>query len=190
MFKRAFAGAAILISFSLPLAAETKDVVEEVYEETIPAEDLRLNGATDAGHALTLARPDLFAARNGSFLLHGAPTLTLLDGRRFAASDFGGMGVAPLDIFPVAFLRAVEVQKAGPSLRHGADYAGGAVDFRLKRYHYGGEVGFFYGSSTGKYGREDFSTHIIGGVGNDKFNVTAGVFYHESNVRIPPPRGR
>ena len=186
MFKRALAAVAVLISLSFPVVAET----EEVYEETIAAEDLRLKGANEAGHALTLARPDLFAPRNGSFLLHGTPTLTLLEGRRFASNDFGGMGITPLDIFPVAFLRGVEVQKAGPSLRHGADTTGGFVDLRMKRYHYGGEIGFAYGSSTGKYGREDFSSHIIGGIGNEKFNITAGVFYHESNVRIPRQGGR
>ncbi|HSH37836.1 MAG TPA: hypothetical protein VK993_03545 [Chthoniobacterales bacterium] len=52
----------------------------------------------------------------------------------------------------------------------------------------GGEVGFFYGRSDGKYGREDYSAHIIGGIGNDKFNITVGAAYHESSRRAERSR--
>ena len=185
MLKRAIRAAVVLLSLSVAFAAE-KNPLEVIYEETITSDELSLTGETETGRALTRSRPDLFSARDGALLLHGLPTLTLLDGRRFlGASELGRMGMTPLDMFPVAFLSAVEVQKTGPSLRHGADTAGGFVDLRVKRYNFGGEVGFSYGTSTGKYGREDMSSYIIGGVGNEKFNVTAGVFYHESNLKIP-----
>ena len=190
MLKRALLPAVILLSLCLPLGAESNPL-EVIYEETVSTDDLSLTGEVETGRALTRSRPDLFSARDGALLLHGLPTLTLLDGRRFlGSSELGRMGMTPLDMFPVAFLSAAEVQKAGPSLRHGTDTVGGVVDLRLKRYNYGGEVGFSYGSSTGKYGREDMSSYIIGGIGNDKFNVTAGVFYHESNIRIPQQRRR
>jgi hypothetical protein len=45
---------------------------------------------------------------------------------------------------------------------------------------YGGEIGFLYGKSSGKYGREDFSSYIIGTVGNDKFSITAGFLHQET----------
>ena len=139
------------------------------------------------GPALTLARPDLFSGVDSASLIHGLPVLTLLDGRRFASTtELGRMGTA-VDL-PVAFLSAVEVQRVGSSPRFGVDGPGGVVDLRLRRDYTGGEVGVFYGTSTGKYGREDFSTYFIGGVGNEKFNVTAGVYYQESNWRAP--RGR
>ena len=53
------------------------------------------------------------------------------------------------------------------------------------RIHASGEVGFLYGKSSGKYGREDFQTYIIGTVGNEKFSITAGVLHQESSGRLP-----
>jgi hypothetical protein len=65
---------------------------------------------------------------------------------------------------------------------------GGVLNLRTNRFHTRAEVGFFYGRSDGKYGREDYSGYIMGGVGNDKFNITVGAAYSESEVRVP--RGR
>jgi len=53
------------------------------------------------------------------------------------------------------------------------------------RVRFGGEMGFLYGKSTGKYGREDFSTYIIGTVGNDKFSITAGFLHQETTFTGP-----
>lgn len=156
--------------------------------ETITDEQLEATGELDASAALSLHRPDLFSRVDGSVLIHSLPVLTLLDGRRFPiASDLGRMGMTPLDMFPVAFLRAAEVQKISSSPMHGSDGPGGQVDLRLNRIRSGGEVGFFYGKSEGKYGREDFQAYIIGGVGNDKVQITAGAAYHESSGHVRRP---
>ena len=32
---------------------------------------------------------------------------------------------------------------------------------------------------------EDFGSYIVGGVGNDKFQITVGASYEESNGRVP-----
>lgn len=53
------------------------------------------------------------------------------------------------------------------------------------RVYVGGEVGFLYGKSTGKYGREAFETYIIGTVGNEKFSITAGFHHQEISGRGP-----
>lgn len=158
--------------------------------ETITGEELEETGELDTGRALTLQRPDLFSSVDGATLIHGLPVLTLLDGRRFPIStELGRMGMTPFDVFPVAFLHAVEVQKVGgTSLRYGSDSPGGIVNLRTKRMYSGGEVGFFYGRSDGKYGREDYSAYIIGGIGNEKFNITVGASHSESEMRVP--RGR
>jgi hypothetical protein len=50
---------------------------------------------------------------------------------------------------------------------------------------FGGEMGFLYGKSTGKYGREDFAGYIIGTVGNDKFSITAGYLRQETTFSGP-----
>lgn len=53
------------------------------------------------------------------------------------------------------------------------------------RFYYGGEMGFLYGKSTGKYGREDFSGYILGTIGNDKFQLTAGFLHQETTFNYP-----
>ena len=157
--------------------------------DTIVREELEQIAATEVHGALSLGRPDLFSGVDSATLIHGLPVLTLLDGRRFPiSSELGRMGMTPFDVFPVAFLSAVEVQKPGWSPRYGGDAKGGVVNLLTRRFDYGGEVGFFYGRSDGKYGREDYSGYIIGGVGNEKFNITVGAAYSESEVRVP--RGR
>lgn len=159
--------------------------------ETLTRDELKGSGKVEIGPALALARPDIFDGVDSAVLIHGLPVLTLLEGRRFPFStELGRMGMSPLDVFPVAFLSAVDVQKAGGSPRYGSDAPGGVVDLRLNRLSSGGEVGFFYGRSTGKgkYSREDYSAYFIGGMGNEKFNITAGVSYHEAEVRFPRAR--
>jgi outer membrane receptor protein involved in Fe transport len=187
VIKRAWPAVLGLLALSLPVAAQQPPAVEK--KEVIVREELEATGAVETGPALTLARADLFSSVDSTALIHSLPALTLLDGRRFPLStELGRMGMSPIDLFPVAFLSAVEVQKTGSLPRYGSDGAGGVVNLRLNRMQTGGEVGFFYGKSGGKYGREDFSSYIIGGVGNDKFNITAGAAYHESSGHIP--RGR
>ena len=53
------------------------------------------------------------------------------------------------------------------------------------RIQYGGEIGFLYGKSSGKYGREDFSSYIIGTIGNEKFSITAGFLHQETTFSNP-----
>src|SRR5437588_8997923 len=49
----------------------------------------------------------------------------------------------------------------------------------------GGEVGFLYGRSTGKFGGDYKQAYIIGGVGDDKFHISAGASFEESSWRVP-----
>jgi outer membrane receptor protein involved in Fe transport len=178
MIKRILPGLLGFLSLSLPLAAQLAG------DGMITAEQLRKTGALDVVSALTLSRPDLFSANGGSLLIHGLPALTLLDGSRFPISN--GMGMMPLDLLPLAFLQGVEVHKAPASPIYGSDATGGVVNLRLTDKTYsGGEMGFFYGRSGGKYDREDLQGYIIGTVGNDKFSITAGAAYQESNGHIP-----
>ncbi len=60
------------------------------------------------------------------------------------------------------------------------------VDLRApSSIQYGGEIGFLYGKSTGKYGREDFAGYVIGTVGTDKFSITAGYYRQETTFNNP-----
>jgi outer membrane receptor protein involved in Fe transport len=172
--KRAFAAVVVLVGVCLSANAEV-----------ISGERLRNSGAPDTATALSLHRPDVFSTVDGSVLIHSLPALALLDGRRLPVSDLGRMGWPTLDVVPLGFVNRVDVQKIGSSPRFGSDAPGGVVNLITKRYHTGGEVGMFYGRSGGKHGREDFSAYITGGIGNEYFNLTVGVAYHESEVRVP-----
>jgi outer membrane receptor protein involved in Fe transport len=181
MFKRVLPVVLGFLSLSLPLAAQLAG------DGIITAEELRGTGEIDVVSALTLSRPDVFSTKDGSILIHGLPALTLLDGRRFPISNaMTRMGLTPLDLFPIAFLQGVEVQKAPASPIYGSDATGGVVNLRLTdRTYSSGEIGFFYGRSGGKYDREDLQGYIIGTVGNDKLSITAGASYRESSGHTP-----
>ena len=56
------------------------------------------------------------------------------------------------------------------------------------KVRFGGEIGFLYGKSTGKYGREDFAGYIMGSVGNDKFSINVGYLHQESTFNVPRRR--
>ena len=189
MIKRALPAVIGLLSLALSLAAEPIGSLEQDADETITPEQLRITGEENIAPALRAYQPNLFSTVDSALLVHGLPVLTLLDGRRFPISDsLGRMGMTPLDLFPLAFLSEVEVQKSGGSPRYGSDAVGGVVNLRLNRNYSGGEAGVFYGKSGGKYGREDFQTYIIGSVGNEKVQITAGASYQESSGNIPRPR--
>lgn len=54
-------------------------------------------------------------------------------------------------------------------------------------YHVSGEMGAAYGTSisNGKYGSESESGYIIGSVGSDKVQITAGASYENTTFRGP-----
>jgi outer membrane receptor protein involved in Fe transport len=186
MIKRALLVVLGFLGLCLPLAAQQTNRPEQAEDETITLEQLQLTGAVDTASALALYQPDTFSASGNSVLIYGFQTLTLLDGRRFSIS--GPLGrLTPLDLFPVAFLRAVDVQKINASPMYGTDSPGGVVNLRLNRDFSGGEFGVFYGKSGGKFGREDKQAYILGGVGNEKFQITAGAVYEESSGHVPGP---
>jgi hypothetical protein len=56
------------------------------------------------------------------------------------------------------------------------------------KIRFGGEVGFLYGKSTGKYGREDFAGYIMGTVGNEYFSINVGYLHQESTFNVPRRR--
>lgn len=171
------------LALCLPLAAQQPNG-PETDGETITLAQLQSNGALDPASALTLYRPDTFSRGGNSILIHGFPALMLLDGRRFSIS--GPLGrLTPLDFLPVAFLKAVAVEKVNASPMSGTDSPGGVVNLRLNRNYFGSEFGLFYGKSSGQFGREDKQAYIIGGVGNENLQITAGAAYQESSGQVP-----
>lgn len=169
------------LSLCLPLAAQQTE------DETITLGQLRNTSALDAASALTLYQPDIFVTVDSSILIHGLPVPTLLDGRRFpVSSELARMGMTPLDLFPVALMNPVPAPEVSASSTRDADSLGELESLRLKRGLYtSGEMGVFYGTTTGKFGYQTKQSYIQGTVGNDKFQITAGVSSEESSWRFP-----
>jgi len=186
MIGRTLPGIFGFLSLCAPLFAQQANGPAQTFDETITLAQLRGTGEVDTAPALTLYRSDLFSTVNGSVLIHGLPALTLLDGRRIAdSSAMAQMGLTGLDLFPIVFLKAVEVQKVSAAPMYGADAPGGVVNLQLNRDYTGGEAGFFYGRANGKFGREDKQAYILGGVGDEKTQITVGATYEESSGHFP-----
>jgi hypothetical protein len=111
------------------------------------------------------------------------PSLSLAEQDRFFFStSFASM--QPTAEFLPTFSPSEPQNFAFQSGPDSKDSLGNVVELRATdRVHYGGEVGFLYGKSSGKYGREDFQSYIIGTVGTDKFSITAGYLHQESSGR-------
>jgi len=114
-----------------------------------------------------------------------APSITLEDRSRFFFSTAFGSMNPTADLLPAFYPWEPQSLAYMPSTgrRNSLD---NVVELRTPdRLQYGGEVGFLYGKSSGKYGREDFQSYIIGTVGNDKFSITAGYLHQETSGRVP-----
>jgi len=174
MIKRVLLAALGSLALCFPIVAQQTGPLEQT--ETVTLEQL------------SFYRPEIFSTVDSSILIHDLPLLAFLDGRLPVSSAMGRMGMTPLDIFPVALVSAAETHKANASPASpasGTDSPRDVTTLRLNPEYWGGEVGVFYGRSSGKFGREDFGSYIVGGVGNEKFQITVGASYEESNGRVP-----
>jgi hypothetical protein len=148
----------------------------------------------DASSAFAFYRPEIFSTVDSLALLDRLPVLNFLDGTRLpVSSEMGRMGTAPLDLpslahFSAAYVSAARVRRvnADPvSGKDGKDSSAEVISSPSAPYYYGGEVGFMYGHSSGKFGGDEFGTYIDGVVGNDKFQINAGASYQEWNGHVP-----
>jgi hypothetical protein len=176
MIKRALLVALGFLAFCFPLAAQ------------------QMTPSLDASSAFAFYRPEIFSTVDSLALIDRLPVLNFLDGTRLpVSSEMGRMGTAPLDLpslayFSAAYVSAAKVRKvnAAPvSAKDGKDSSAEVMSAPSAPYYYGGEVGFMYGHSSGKFGGDEFGTYIEGTVGNDKFQINAGASYQEWNGRFP-----
>jgi hypothetical protein len=173
MIKRALIVVAFL-ALCFPLAAQTPSL--------------------DASSAFAFYRPEIFSTVDSLALIDRLPVLNFLDGTRLpVSSEMGRMGTAPVE-FPsltymsVAYVSAAKgrnVNAARVSGKDGKDSSAEVMTAPSAPYYYGGEVGFMYGHSSGKFGGDEFGTYIDGTVGNDKFQINAGASYQEWNGHVP-----
>ena len=184
MIKRPLVIAFGFLGFCFPLMAQQTKHVERTKSEPGTPRQLRAS-ALDTPARLTLSHPEVFSAMHGSSFTDAYVTLALFNGQRSPASGEGGTGMALLDPFQDEFPSAAELEQANSDRVDGKDMpSGGIVSPPLSPFYYS-EVGVFYGRSSGKFEREIMETYFLGTIGNDKFQITVGGAYGESNVNAP-----
>src|SRR5438552_15447469 len=146
--------------------------------------------ASDSAFALNLYRPKISSVADHSILFHKGPVYAWSDGGRLASNNaLAEIGMASLDLFPVAYLppntSAVATgnkassptnSSRGPFESNGKDFPGMMTPPHDQVY-YGGEVGMLYGQWTGRGGGDLMQSYILGTVGNDKFQISVGAEY-------------
>lgn len=142
----------------------------------------RLARSENALEQLSFYRPEILSTVDGSTLLHDLSIPTLMDGQYLpASSEWGRIAVAPVTNYTTAFVTVAPARRANASPVDGKDFPSETMAVAPSGYYYGGEVGFMYGHATGKFGGDEFSTYILGDVGNDKFQINVGASYDEWN---------
>src|SRR5467141_1947752 len=112
----------------------------------------------DSASTFVFYRPEIFTSVDSSDLVRELPMTKFLDGRLPGSTALGRMGTAPVANFPLALV-SVEPRKDGK------DYssAESLVAEKASLAWTGGEVGFMYGHSSGKFGGDEFTSYITGG---------------------------
>jgi hypothetical protein len=145
--------------------------------------------ASDFDPIFGFYRPELFSTIDSAGLLRNLPITEFLDGRVPGSTALGRMGSAPATDLPSAMVRAEPRRNAnvvsGPvrDPKDGKDYSS-VESMAMEKASLswtGGEVGFMYGHGSGRFGGDEFSTYILGGVGNDHLQINVGAAYDETH---------
>jgi iron complex outermembrane receptor protein len=162
----------------------------------ITAEDMKIEGnftVADALRSSTFNSFGSFSERSGSAAqsqatvnLRGAGsnrTLVLLDGKRMPGSPTLGGSSANLNAIPMAAVERIEILTDGASSTYGSDAIAGVVNIILKKNYEGLEFNIGTGHRTQDEGQTSSEFSILGGVSNDKGNITFS-FDHQTRKGI------
>jgi len=146
--------------------------------------------ASDFDPIFGFYRPELFASVDTAELLRDLPMTEYLGGRLPGSTALGRMGTAQVANFPTALVSAEPRQRAskvasGPVVdpKDGKDYSSveSMAAEKAALTWTGGEVGFMYGHSSGKFGGDEFTSYIMGSVGNEHLQINVGAGYEETH---------
>jgi hypothetical protein len=154
------------------------------------------------GSTLSLYRPDFVSASNASLLFRNGPVRAWSDGAQLASETaLAQIGMAPLGLFPVAYLAPSETGSASIPKRStastyshedlgvdGKDSSGQIISSPLNQVYYTGEVGFVYGQWSGKGNGDYWQNYVWGQAGNDKFQINAGAAFENWSGNSPKIR--
>ena len=152
----------------------------------------------DAASNLSIYRPTVINSHD-SILFHNGPLRAWSDGAQLVSeSAFVQIGMAPLGLFPAAYLApsdvgTIPVRKPSTALASqatslptdGKDSPGEMLNSPLNQVYVTGEVGFMYGQWSGKGSGDYVGTYIWGQAGNDKLQITAGGSFENWNGSGP-----
>lgn len=92
-------------------------------------------------------------------------TLTLINGRRIAASSFaaGTQNFVDINSIPLAAIERIEVLASGASAIYGADAVAGVINYILKTDYQGAELNLSYGNSFEQSDEGKFNLNLVWG---------------------------
>jgi hypothetical protein len=154
------------------------------------------------GSTLSLYRPNVVSASNASLLFHNGPLRAWSDGAQLVSETaLAQVGMAPLGLFPVAYLppsdvgpvRTRNVTAASNSRSEslasdGKDLPSELMSPPTNRVYYSGEVGFLYGQWSGQGNGDYWQSYVWGQAGNDKFQINAGAAFENWSGNSPKIR--
>lgn len=110
-------------------------------------------------------------------------TLTLINGRRVAASSFaaGTENFVDINSIPMAAIERVEILATGASAIYGADAVAGVINYVLKKDYQGAEVNLHYADSTASSDEGKKGLNLVFGHDFDNANLTAFLDLYDRN---------
>lgn len=193
MIRRALAVATVLLALCFPVAAQQANRPGATKNRAAASEQLHTAGALAPAFAMSLYQPKTFSANASSLLFHKGPVRAWSDGGQLASETaLVEIGMGPLDLPPLPYFSP---NGFGPGLtskgrtasdsrpenfgKDGKDLPGELMVPPTNQIYYGGEIGFLYGHSMGKGSGDLMESYIMGQVGNDHFQITAGAAFDQ-----------
>lgn len=137
------------------------------------AESGALSTSTPAGQAAASLRG-----------LGPSSTLTLINGRRVAASSFaaGTENFVDINSIPLAAIERVEILASGASAIYGADAVAGVINYILKKDYQGAELNLNYGNSFDDSDEGRYNLNFVLGTNIGDANLTVFADYFDRNA--------
>jgi hypothetical protein len=185
MIKRALPAVAAFLAVCFSLPAQESRPSGQIQPAHFLMNQLDQRGAV-AGHS-AFDQAGFFGTLNKPY--GGLSSLTLGDGRPFAFPiAFAWMDAPPAEVLPA--FTAAELPQVAPVTTLPRDPNSKAVDLLPNFEYVGGEVGGFYGRSTGKFKREVEQGYILGEVVDGNTHIIVGGSYEHSSGSVPRVVGR
>ena len=199
MIRRAVAVATVLLAVCLPVVAQQAKRPMATRHRPLASERLQAAAAFDPRLAFSLSQPNAFSSKDSFLLLHRGPVHAWSDGGRLASENaLAATGMVSLDLFSGAYLPPPDTFGSAPANRARAasdsrpeNFGTDPKDSREMmmsppdRFYYGGEIGFLYGHSIGKGSGDMMESYILGQVGNDHLQITAGAAFENWSGQTP-----